>query len=325
MNECTINKEFLFNQGVTDEQIFAYYFPLPIDISKSYVNPLRQSDDYPSCRFYRHNVSKHLYFRDPAYKTYDCFQWVMDMYGLNYLDACEKIYYDLGVLTGIEQPRNLIIKEKEPVTLRVLRKNFTKQQLDFWRNHDDSITAEDLESGDIYSLSAGWLNDRKFYNYKYGDLAFFYHLRKGYNYQCYNPKLFFEGIKFITSPNNYIVGHRGLKKNHPYVVITKSGKCTFFVKRFGVNNFGILTETMVISNDIFSFLVAEGTIVFTLFDNDRTGKHLSWLYRKKYKTIPLFFTKDDEKDFSDNLLKYGKQYMIDYIDYVRDLFNIKEL
>lgn len=116
-----------------------------------------------------------------------------------------------------------------------------------------------------------------------------------------------------------------MKRNHPYIVITKSGKCTFFVRRFGINNFGILTETTITSIDIWSLLVAKGVKVFTLFDNDRTGKHLAWLYRKTYGTIPLFFTKDDEKDFSDNLLKYGKQYMIEYIDYVRDFFNIKEL
>lgn len=319
-----INREFLESIGVTDEQIFEYYFPEPIDPNRGYTNPLRQSDDYPTCRFYKHKDSGYLYFSDKAYKTYDAYQFVMDMFNINYLTACEKIYYDLGYVTGTPKPKSLIVPVKKPSIVLVSRRSYTKLHLDFWREHDETVTINDLEDSKIYALGTAWLNDKIFFNHRWDNVAFYYHLRKGYNYQCYKPTMFFDGVKFITSNDNYIVGWSKFKFNHHYAVIGKSGKCTFFLQRFGINAIGLLIELTVIDKETWNYFFKNIPVVFTLFDPDRTGKRLAAKYRRTYGTIPLFFdqSQGDEKDFSDNLKKYKSNYMNDYIRYVMDKMNI---
>lgn len=322
-----INRQFLEQIGITDEEVFQFYFPEEISISRSYVNPLREDDDHPSCRFYRSKDKNILYFIDPAFKNYDAYQFVMDMFRIPYLDACEKVYYDLGYMTGVKQPKPPPITKKEPSVIRVARGIWTDSHFNFWKEYDSSVTKDELEEAGHFALKTAWLNDKIIYSHGYGKRAFFYHLRSGYNYQLYNPDLFYQGVKFITTPNNNYVGWKKMKKPYSYAVITKSAKCTFFVQRFGINAVGQLTETRVMPKEDWDYLFEGIDRVFTLFDPDKTGKHLAWMYRKIYGTTPLFFDlkNGDEKDFSDNLKKYKSQYMAEYIDSTREYFNIEKL
>ena len=60
--------------------------------------------------------------------------------------------------------------------------------------------------------------------------------------------------------------------------------------------------------------------IFTLFDNDRTGISLSWLYRRRYNTIPLFVKIG--KDFTENLKHIGKEKMKEEIKNVKAYYGI---
>ena len=62
--------------------------------------------------------------------------------------------------------------------------------------------------------------------------------------------------------------------------------------------------------------------VFTLFDNDWKGRHSTYLWHKKYNTIPLLFPKDEPKDYSDNIVKYGIDDMFEQISYYKSYFNL---
>ena len=78
---------------------------------------------------------------------------------------------------------------------------------------------------------------------------------------------------------------------------------------------GLLSETYLMNEHEFNYYLGKFKQVFTLFDPDKTGKHLAWLYRKHYNTTPLFFNpkEGEKKDFSDNTLFFGKPFMLDYI------------
>lgn len=321
-----INREFLNREfkrlGINEEDVFQLYFPEPIDNKRGYTNPLRSDDDYPSCRFYRHKISNNFYFRDPAFKNYDVIEFVMDLYGINYFTACEMIAWDSGIMTGNIQfdHTTKILARKTPTIIKVLRKKYTYQHLEFWKQFSKSITTQELEDNKIFALDAAWLNDNRFYNYKHGDTAFYYHLREGYNYQCYKPDKFYEDLKFVISPGNKVIGWQKLKKKFKYAVLGKSYKCWFLLNRYDVNNVNLISESYILTEEEFTFLFEEIETVFTLFDNDKTGLHMSWMYRKKYNTIPLYFPKIEKKDFSDNLLHFGENYMLDYIEEIRNKF-----
>ena len=315
-----IDKEFLLNEfkklNISDEEAFQFYFPEEIKDNRGYINPLRADDDFPSCRFYRHKLSNNFYFRDPAYKNYDLIGFVMEMYNMNYYTACEQIAWDLGIITGErkESQAKKILARTTPTLVKVLRKKYTYQHLDYWKKFSKSITVQELEDNKIYALDAAWLNDHRFYNYKHGDKAFYYHLREGYNYQCYKPDKFYEDLKFVLSPGNKVIGWQKLNKNADYALLGKSYKCWFLLNRYDINNVNLITESHLLNSEEWNFLFSNIKQVYTLFDNDKTGLHMSWLYRKVYGTIPLYFPKTEKKDFSDNLLHFGENYMLDYIE-----------
>lgn len=327
LNDRTfLTKEFLF-EHVTEEEIFCKFFPLEkINFHKLYRNPLRTDDDEGGCSFYYNKTSGKLYFHDWAWKHFDCFAFVQSLYsGLNYHRTLQLIATEFNLISRSHdyvKPVKLEIKPQIDKTLQIQRKKFTKLDLEFWKKYDNSITYEDLEKSNIISLKTAWLNGKIIYNWSNNDVVFAYHLQEGYHYQLYNPKGFYNNprLKFFSSGNQYILGWETIDWNCEYIIIGKSYKCWWIQKRYGLNIIARLTETGMLTDEIMYEL--KDFLVFTLFDNDRKGKQASIEYRNKYGTIPLLFPKEEEKDFSDNCAKFGRNYMLDYIENIKQNFNL---
>jgi len=97
--EERITKEFLFSK-ITEEDVFCRYFPLnSIEEGTFYTNPLRDDDD-AGCSFYRNASSGVLYFKDFAWRSFNCIDYVMEMYKINFPNALEHIAYTFNLIEG---------------------------------------------------------------------------------------------------------------------------------------------------------------------------------------------------------------------------------
>jgi hypothetical protein len=319
-----VTKEFLFKQ-ITEEDIFCRYFPLDnIEEGVYYTNPLRDDDD-AGCTFYRNANSSILYFKDFAWKSFTCIDYVMEMYRLNYPNALEHIAYTFNLIDGNNSSQLLTtpIQPKQKSNIRIAEKDFTEVELNFWRRFDPAITQVELNDLHIHSLHSVWVNSARIYIYRRGHISFYYHLAPGYNYQVYTSALFFNRTKYLQTGNGYIIGQHLLRKTANYVVIGKAGKDWFVSYKLHINCVGQLTESVMLDHDFVLWLFQHYDYVFTLFDNDKTGKLLSIKYKKKYKTIPLLFAKTLPKDISDNFI-HDKDSLIDTILYLKGTYGLTD-
>jgi hypothetical protein len=325
-----INKDFILAR-LSPEQIFCYYFGiLEVDLNIFYLNPLRD-DNNPDCKFYINRHSNILYFNDFAWKHFDCFGYVQEQYGLKFNEAVYKIIIDFelvddfsvsGIL-GTERTKYLkSVKPVEKKSFTVTTRKHNYRNLKYWKNFLDYITEEDLKKYNIFPLHTLYMNKKPLYTTTYKNS--FVYLLGGKHFQCYGGEgNLLRGNKFFNTVNK-VVGLKILDNTKEYVVITKSYKDWFLMKLMGINAITIMSETQRLSENDLSFL--DGfKHVFTLFDNDVAGKKATIRFKRNYKTKPLLFSKGMEKDYSDNLLKFGSRDLWEMVQEVQEYYNIEEI
>lgn len=317
-----INKEFILSK-LRQEDILKYYLGFEsIEFNRLYGNPLRQDDSPTSCSFF-YDFKGILRFNDFAWRKFDCFDVVMYKYKLTFSQAIIKIGIDFKLfgknpLSSLKANEYISHTYSIESNFTVKVRDYNTRHLRFWQSFIPTLTKDDLLRANIYCLDTLWINNQIAYDVKYSEIAFVYHLKKGNNYQIYLPQTKLKN-KFITSTTNVLVGKQFLNKKANYVVITKSYKDWFLLYKSGVNSVAILSETIInIRFEVFD----DFDYVFTLFDNDWKGRHSTYLWHKKYNTIPLLFPKDEPKDYSDNIVKYGIDDMFEQISYYKSYFNL---
>ncbi len=319
---------------LTEEQIFEYYLGLEVDDSIFYCNPLRH-DDEAGCKYF-YGSNGRLWFHDFSLNvSYDCFNVVQVKYSCNYYKACKIIAEDFNLIenTGrIITQQTFVEREKkvfENCRLLVKCKNYYPQEyLDWWLRFGVPVTKEDLLVWSIRPIDKAWLeingNEKLFYRHHKGSnhIGFVYGLEDGFSYQFYFPN----GTKtrHLNDPNtsHILQGWRQLPRAGKFVVITKSRKDAFLLSFFGIPAIAVLSENKIVKKEYMDELFNRFDYVFTLFDNDRTGRRLTILMQKVYGTISLLFPFTMEKDFSDNLLEFGVAEMADMIIWLKHKYNL---
>ena len=337
--EFFITKTSILNE-IREEDIFNYYlysYGINTTIDSNFLSPFR-NDKSPTCSFTRTKNNNMLILNDWARKEYyNCFDIVVDLFGINFGKALLKIHADLIDIKSKEYDF-VYLKEKNKLNeiklknvstnlkqVKIKRKLYSKRDLSFWEITGLTITPQLLQRYKIYSIEFYWINDYKFPCKK---PVFAYHWFD-YDYQIYSP--FYDKtkkeLKFI-SPQDIIIGDEEfLPISGTHLVITKSKKDCFYLRLFGINSIFIISETHVI--DDFTMVLLQSRFdnkVFTLFDNDSTGIALAKEYKKKHGTIPLWFPRRIcEKDFTDNLKKVmnGVERMKVIISGLKLKYNIK--
>lgn len=327
--EFTITKEDILEQ-VSEEEIFNYYlqeYNIKVEFNnKKYLSPFR-NDNIEDCTF-GYTKSGRLVFNDWAYEMYDCFHVVMRKYNINYGKAIRKIYENIESIkkhdrdiSGIKLNKvNKPTKNNEVTIIKIKRKLYSKQDLKFWQVEGLNITPQLLQKNKIYSIECYWIGDIYF---KIKEIGFAYHWQD-FNYEIYLP--FNDGIlkpRFLISQSLIIGDEEFLPETGNHLVITKSKKDAFYLRLFGINAIFIVREKTVIDEFTMTLFQARFINVFTLFDNDLTGIKLTNKYYKKYKTIPLYFSRlEYKKDFTDNLKFFGVQCMIELIEEIKEQYEI---
>jgi len=316
-----INKDFVLRR-LDQLTIFEYYFEKKIDFKLQYRNPLRDDDD-AGCKFYINKNSGILYFKDFAWRSFDCFSYIQVKYFLSFQEAIIRIVNDFNLTgKGYENKKGIdTIVKKAPTPKKVISfdiKPWTPQLVQYWKNHISWLKKEDMENYNIFPFYRYYIDGEcKYTSYK--DIAFLYRLDK-HIFQLYAPNKLFDVLKFLTTSTK-VFGVNSVDYSKRYIIVAKSYKDFFLMRMLGINCIGVLSETCRLDLNA-EFILEKFEFTFTLFDNDIPGKKASIFYRDTYKTIPLLYKKGEPKDFSDNLIKYGENDVYEEATYVASDFGI---
>ena len=310
-------------QQVSEEQIFEKYLGEPVSLKKLYKNTNRD-DEHPGCTFFIRDKDNRLIFNDHARRMYDCFDFVQEKYRTTFFNALKIIAHDFNLTTENVDRKEYInkkVKIEQKDRLKIKRKLFTKEELKLWSIGDLSIDHNLLQANKIYSIEAFWeVIDEKVYAYTKLKNVFAYHWYE-YNYQIYFP-LKPKGYRRFINPIGIKWGDlEFLPKTGDHLVITKSKKDAFYLRLFGVNTIFIINEKITIPTELMVQLQDRfENNIFTLFDNDYTGKVATLRYRNLYQTTPLMIPEGEGKDFSDYLDKHKYQYITDVVEHFKTEF-----
>lgn len=297
---CT--KEYILTQ-VSQEAIFEFYFGDKISLDKRYKSPLRV-DPSPGCSFF-YGSSGDLLFFDSQYGNMDCFSFIMKKFNCGYYDAIIKIKLQFSLIKG--RTIHILNEEKEPnlKKIQIKRRDYTKEELEYWSLPDLEITQETLEKHKIYSISDFWFNDvHKGYNLKH---CYAYKQNKPYSYQLYRP---FEdkNRRFRTNDGSYIYGKDELDPSLEEAIINKSPKDSFYARIAGYNSIGTIAEGFIIPPEYMEYLRTTFKRVYICYDNDEAGvKYTEKLVKQYPFLIPRYSLIG--KDFSDMIKKQGVEWV----------------
>lgn len=311
LEDTLVNTEFI-EDHITPEDIFEYYL-YPVNFAVKYTNPFRE-DRHPDCNYY---ISKSgiLYFVDNARdkKHYNCYQVVMEHYKCSYHEALKHIYKDMikgkeAIVREITHEKKKRAKDK--ISLKVKVKPFTKKELDFWCIGGLNVTEQELKENGIYSVETLWEN-----GVVYDNLNFvFVYIQDGKIIQVYFPRRP-KGEKRFSNNTGFVFSNvNKVKDDKSIFILTKANKCRFYLNKFGIPSEYNVNETVLLDRAVFERLTKEYDVIYSLFDNDRQGKHAAWRHRKEYGITPLFIPEELGKDFSEYVEKVGYQEVIDTIE-----------
>lgn len=317
-----LTKEFILSR-ITEEDIFLKYLNIYPNLTQRFRNPLRD-DAHADCVFYRDGRGV-LKFKDFAYRiNVDCFNVVMIVWQVNYGHALKKIAEDFKLyekdidFSVVANWKEVTEKAAKKLSIiQVKRKEFTKEELEWWR--EQGIHKNILSLYKVSSLQLVWLNGDVIYSYSRKDPGYVYHFGSDYNYKIYYP--FRQSYRFLQNiSKTTLQGWEQLPEEGRFLVITKSMKDVMCLYTYNIPAVAPTSETILISEELFSKLSDRFFYIFTLFDRDKAGTHMTWLMRKKYNTIPLIFDKEEPKDFTDNFKKYGTSYMSELIEEIKEQY-----
>lgn len=326
-----ITKDFILER-VKQEDIFKKYLGIDeINHSKLYINPLREDDETPSSSFSWDKKGEMLKFTDWPMRgkpnwSIDCFNLVQLIYDCTFKESLFKIYQHFNLINDDEKEESLIeieelrkeVRKKNKKDIRVEIKNWNKLEITYWKEY--YITEDVLSLYNVYPVRRLWINGECVYNYSAYDIAFVYFFGEEL-LKIYFPLRKKGEVRFIQNTSSILQGSQQLSLSSELCIITKSYKDVMALRGFGIESVAPLTETVIISPKQYNILSNRFENLFTLFDPDKSGIRSAVKHKVKYNIPILMFDKNqDEKDFSDNLKKYGINYMNDYIEETKQRF-----
>jgi hypothetical protein len=316
-----VNRDFILGK-VSEEDIFERYLGIKPDLSATFCNPLRESDNSPSCGFYI-NKSDRLKFKDDGGGfDWDCFNVVEYLFKCSFGEALRIVAKDFGLTDGtISNPViHRTLRAKEKVGIRIKRKDWDLYDKKYWHTRYYQ-TRLDLQFLRFFPVSHAWYERggilEQFYEYSSNDPCYGYHFPE---YGPYEYKLYFPfrepGNKFRQTRGDIIQGLHLLPEKGHILGITKSFKDVACIRKFqhicDLYSIAPMSETQVIPKEIMEDLMRRFDYLFTLFDLDRAGIRLARKYQNAYGIEPMFFGKQYKqtlftkvpnsiKDFADHL------------------------
>lgn len=295
-------------QQYSDKEIFEYYLNKSVNENDVYYAPYR-SDKNPSCTFTKRG-GKWL-FRDWGHhhKGLDCFDFVQFLFNINFVEALEKIYFDLDLDVPLESKQvqfsnNTPFKKPKPI-FNVETQAFTKQDKRYLTSYGINLYL--CNKYNIFSIKRASVNNYFVYERHSFDPCLGYYLGKD---KKNNPKwkLYFykrNDNRFKTNTFR-IQGWIQLPKKYPILINTKSMKDVCCLDKLGYPSIAPQCENFIYYDYIINELKDRFNKIITLYDNDDTGIKYSKTLFDQFN-IPYVFLQE-AKDISDLISTKGILY-----------------
>lgn len=315
--QLPITKEFLLSKN-SEETYMSYYLGMPLS-NKTFCSPLRK-DHKPSCSLWKSKLGT-LYFKDFATgQTLSFVNLVMVKYNCTYSEALIKIAEDFGLTPEQTNLQPIIqqiptFKTKSQSKIQIEQKEFTKQELTWWKQF--GITKEILDKFSIFSCKNVFLNNKIFITSteKCPVYGYFYGIKNGIEqWKIYIPLR--TKFRWINNADKETTqGYAQLPKTGKYLIITKSLKDVALLYTFGMPAVAPSSETSFIKKELLEELKNRFQTIIVFFDNDRTGKAYMAKLRHKYPEFKYLIIPRQlkAKDISDFYKLYGRKLTKDLI------------
>lgn len=321
-----ISKEYIFTK-ITQQQVFEKYLGISISSlldGTLFCNPLRD-DTIPTCTFKVYVNSKSypegyfINFRDWAdNRGYDAIGLVQKIANnCSYMDALCLIAHHFNLLSAedelefqyvlnTDRMREVVKMSQKEVNLRITRKPFEKQHIEFWKQYHLDI--EDLED-DVFAISCFWLNNERHNPAR--NLGFAYHFGD-YNYKVYNPlaKKQLGQIKFMHNNARILQGENKLKFDKDLLILTSSYKDVKLLRK------------------IDKLYDMNFECAATMSETTKPIKESIDFFKTKYRNILLYYNNDDAglKAAKSQSEEFGLEYIVNPENLPKDITDIsKEL
>lgn len=309
-----ITKEWVLDK-VSEDHIFSYYFGDHIQSGKLYRSKLR-SDKNPTCSFYK-NRNKQLKYHDFATgDNFDCFQYVMKLYGQTFHQALIQIVNDFNLdplnQSSKSQPvqkYTVQVEERRETLIQIKPKPFSEQELKWWKGF--GVTEKTLKKYKVFSCDSIFLNGDYFSSSSPRVPIYGYYCGKKNGQELW--RIYFpskRSFRFLSNVGkSYIQGAKQLPKTGDVLLITKSQKDCMLAYELGIPAIAPCSEVLFLSNKQIQHLKKRFKTIVVCYDTDITGIHNLKQIKVKHPDLHTFFIprKYGVKDISDFFKKYGEE------------------
>lgn len=287
LNEDLAARIALYNE----EDLFRFYIP-NLKLGKRISSPLRQDSD-PSFSVYESYTGSILYHDFKTGETGNLIKFVMNLYGISYIQAMRRIVNDAThgskVLETKKERHISSVTKKE---IKVIVRPFGDKDLMYWEGY--GIRKRTLEAYGVAALEAVFLQGELIAEYKTSQPVYGYYMGEG-EWKIYKP---FSIQRFYTNTNK-LQGYAQLPKDGDLLIITKSMKDVMTLRELGYNAVAPHSESVKILKEI-DELKSRFKEVIIWFDNDEPGT-LGAIALSEILNIPFVLLPNTQhaKDISD--------------------------
>lgn len=296
----------------TDYDIFKFYIP-NFEIGTLIKSPLRK-DRTPSFSFYVNNNGNINYKDFGTGERGNVFQFIKRKYGISYIDAVKKAYYDLNNFKTAPDFQRKFEKRKSKQFFYYKYTKIRQKHINFWNQYINNL--ELLNHLKIYPISKIYSKNSN------------YIVKHGYVYIIGNRVKFHlpeNNLKYFGNSNkNSIMGFNQINFKDRVLFLVSSMKELLVMKELGYNAIAPNSESSIIDFHIISFLKFYFNIVI-LYDWDQAGRLNAIKHSKIYnvKISKYQFSEIKPKDISDFSKNYGLNQLNQYLNEIRCLRNIE--
>tara|TARA_R110002051_G_scaffold325794_1_gene431370 strand:+ start:6143 stop:7177 length:1035 start_codon:yes stop_codon:yes gene_type:complete len=308
----------------SEAEIMRHYIGFDFTTNRAFKSPLRD-DERPSFAVY-YNESKELRFKDFNGAQGTCFDLVMVLYNLSFIEAMARVNQDLclGLAGYVGNVNDAPIRynnfkldiEKKKNLIQFKPQVFTDIDIKYWRQY--CITDRMLEMFNVYSAKYVYLNKKPILFYSRAEPMYCYKFNEE-QVKIYRPKS--KRIKWMGNVTSEDL--QGLEQLSTAVknfgdktlIITKSLKDVMCLYALGIPAVAPQSENTRTQYEILAKLVPHFDTVKILFDNDEAGKKGAQelqsyfgnnnITSKRMSWVEPIFIPGEHKDISDLICAEG--------------------
>lgn len=274
-----ITKESILEQ-YSEEEIFRKFIEHDFIPGKSFKSEIRE-ENHPSANIFITPDGTWLY-NDFGDKALNCFGYVMEKYGCDFIEALKIIVSEFGIE---DEPRKIhsVLPKKIPIdiktTFKYIVKQWDKEEIYFWEKYGISMST--LNEYKIKPLQWVQIVSIKDYPPKVSDLNFPIFLIKKEHKDGDGEKIYFpyESDKkkryWSNTRAKHIFGFKQIMNHHSKLkmigILAGEKDVMSLFSNTGIRSITLSSEGAKLHTELYLELKNKTDNLFVLYDNDRTG------------------------------------------------------